>query len=188
MADIKPESPPGSYSLKIFLRKKYQNNQDLKQQFLNDGLRQLMAHKAYKPTGENIMTRQISLAILIFACCSIEAEAAEDNLVTRDQNGVSSLCIAAAEDDLERLKRAIRHLRSAPHQKYKTIINSVRCNGQVAAQFALNHKATGTFDYLYKFTEGRYRKMLSLGAFEGVAASTSETGGPGIDHVHVTGR
>ena len=134
------------------------------------------------------MTRQICLSFIFFACCSVEAEASEDKFIYGDQRNVTKLCIAAAKDDLDGVRRAIRSLRRGPHHKYKTIVNSVRCNGQVAAQFAQGYNATETFEYLFKFTEKKYKKMLPVNNIEAVAASATDAGGPGIVNTHVTGK
>ena len=133
------------------------------------------------------MTRKITVFLIILASYTTQASASEYTFVAENPTAITRFCIAAAENDLAALRSAIKKLSPSPHQKHKTVINSVRCNGQVAAHFAQTYIATETFDYLYKFTEKRNKKMVPYTTVEEYIASGIESKDPGVVIVQVTG-
>lgn len=131
------------------------------------------------------MNRKLSVAFIALASVSLQVQASEYQFVAADHKATTRFCVAAASDDLVELKAAIRSIRRAPHEKSKTIMNSVRCNGQVAAAFARTYSATDTFDYLYKFTEKRFKESIPVTGVEELAGS--DAGAPEIVIVEVAG-
>ena len=133
------------------------------------------------------MNRNIALFLIILASYSLQATAQDYQFVAEDRSPVTRFCIAAAENDLTELRTALKRMSPSPHQKHKTAINSIRCNGLVAAHFAQTYLATETFEYLYKFTEKRNKKMVPHTSVEEYVLSRSETKDPGIVIVQVSG-
>ena len=107
----------------------------------------------------------------IFLCASMvtPVSAAEFRLVGQDHSSETRFCIAAANDDMEGLRREIRRLRQSAHIQYTSIVNSIRCNGALPAQFAIGWGASETFSYLYNLTSKRNREQLKQEPFEQLA-------------------
>jgi hypothetical protein len=134
------------------------------------------------------MTKQISTSFILLICCTFQANATEFKFIAEDNGPVTKFCIAAAENDLKGLRNAIRKLRSAPNQQHSSIVNAVRCNDQIAAQFAHTYEASDTFAYLYKFTDTKHKTMVPVTSVEKVVASENEAGSPSLVYVHVRGK
>jgi hypothetical protein len=132
------------------------------------------------------MTKQLIAAIAFFAATG--AHATEYTFVAEDHSPATRFCVAAGEDDIQGLRSAIRKLRQSPHVQYKTIVNSIRCNGQVAAQFANVFGATDTFEYLYRLTATEHRKQVGRTSVEDVLAQRPNPGDSGVILVQVSGR
>ena len=134
------------------------------------------------------MTKQLITTIAILACAT-SVHATEYQFVADDRSSATRFCIAAGEGDVDGLRNQIRKLRqSSPHIQYKTIVNSIRCNGQIAAQFANAYGATNTFEYLYRLTDDRNRKHIGRTAVEEVALDQPATESPDVVIVRVSAR
>lgn len=133
------------------------------------------------------MSKLISSSLTLLICCTFQANASEFKFIAEDLSPITMFCIAAAENDLKGLRKAIRKLRRAPNQQHSSIVNSVRCNGQIAALFAHSYVASDTFAYLYKFTDKKHKKMVPVTSVEKVVASENEAGNPRLVYVHVKG-
>lgn len=133
------------------------------------------------------MGKQLIATIAILTCAA-QVHATEYQFVSDDHSTATRFCIAAAEGDLDGLRLQIRKLRQSPHVQYKTIVNSIRCNDQIAAQFANMYGAESTFEYLYSLTDGRNRKHVGHTSVEEVALDQRVTEVPGVVIVRVSGR
>jgi len=133
------------------------------------------------------MTKQLIATLAILACAT-NLHATEYQFVANDYSSATRFCIAAGEGDLDGLRYQIRKLRQSPHLQYKTIVNSIRCNGQIAAQFANTHGATNTFEYLYRLTDDKNRKHIGRTSVEEVALDQSGTETPDVVIVRVSAR
>ncbi len=133
------------------------------------------------------MNRNTAIFLIILASYSLHAAAQDYQFVAEDRSPVTRFCIAAANNDLTDLRIALKKMSPSPHQKHKTTINSVRCNGLVAAHFAQTYLATETFEYLYKFTEKRNKEVVPHTSVEEYVLSREETKDPGIVIVQVSG-
>ena len=134
------------------------------------------------------MTKQLIATIAILACTA-QVHATEYQFVSDDHSSATRFCIAAGEGDLDGLRQQIRKLRGkSPHVQYKTIVNSIRCNGQIAAQFANTYGAKNTFDYLYMLTDEKNRKHIGRTSVEEVALNQLAIETPDVVIVRVSGR
>lgn len=133
------------------------------------------------------MTKQLIATIAIFACASTQVHATEYRFVAEDRSPATRFCVAAGEDDMDGLRRQIRKLRQSPHHQYKTVVNSIRCNGQVAAQFANVYGATETFEFLYRLTVRKNRNKVGHTSVEDVALKQSDGNAPDVIIVQVSG-
>ena len=132
------------------------------------------------------MTKQLIAAIACFAAAQVQAT--EYEFVAEDHSPATRFCVAAGEDDIQGLRSAIRKMRQSPHHQYKTIVNSIRCNGQVAAQFANVYGATETFEYLYRLTAKENREQVGRTSVEDVAVQSPDLDGSDVIVVQVSGR
>lgn len=134
------------------------------------------------------MTKRIIVSLIATAAVSFQAQAAEYQFIAEDRSASTRLCVAAAQDDVTEVRRQVRKLRTAPHIQYKTVINAVRCNGQVAAHFAQTYGATDTFSYLFKYTEKRNKQGIPHTSVEELADSKPQSESPEVIVVRVVGR
>ena len=122
------------------------------------------------------MTKQIIISLIAAATVSFQAQAAEYDFIAEDNSATTRLCIAAATDDVAEVRKQVRNLRTAPHIQYKTVVNSVRCNGEVAASFAHTYGAMETFSYLFKYTEKRNKRGIPRTSVEEVVSNAPGKG------------
>ena len=133
------------------------------------------------------MIKQLIATIAILFCAA-QVHATEYQFVAEDPSSSTRFCIAAGEGDLDELRYQIRKLRQSPHVQYKTIVNSIRCNGLIAAQFANAHGAKDTFEYLYRLTDSKNRKQVGRTSVEEMALDQPDNDAPNVVIVRVSGR
>ena len=134
------------------------------------------------------MTKQSIVSLFILASVSVQAQATEYRFVADDPGAATRFCVAAAEDDIDGLRSQIRKLRQSPHHQYKTIVNAIRCNDEVAAQFAHRYGASETFAYLYRLTTKEHRELVPHTSVEEVVSEQPSGDEPTVVVVHVRGR
>jgi hypothetical protein len=163
--------------LKTSLRKKYRKNQKKIKSLalLRCSMNPVNTRRErLNSDRRNPMTKQLISYVLFFGACLCQADSDNFQFVAADHKPTTALCVAAATGDVDGLKDALRDLRQAPHQKHKTLINAVRCNGQHVAAFAKSYSAHETFDYLYRFTEKRYKEQIHVTGVEEIAGDDRE--------------
>jgi hypothetical protein len=134
------------------------------------------------------MRKQLITAIAILACTATQVHATEYQFVAEDHSPATRLCIAAGEGDVDGLRFQIRKLRQSPHHQYKAIVNSIRCNGQVVAQFANVYGAQDTYEYLYRLTTKENRKKVGRTSVEDVVLERPDVSTADVIVVRVSGR
>jgi hypothetical protein len=134
------------------------------------------------------MTTKSIVSFAVLTCCAFQAQATEYRFVADDFSSQTRFCIAAAEDDVDGLRSQIRKLRQSPHYPVKSIVNSIRCNDQPAAQFAHRFGATDTFAYLYRLTAKEHRELLPETSVEEVSRQAAASDEPEVVIVRVAGR
>ena len=134
------------------------------------------------------MTKQLVTVIAIIICTATQVHATEYEFVAEDHGPATRFCIAAGEGDIDGLRFQIRKLRQSPHHQYKAIVNSVRCNGQLAAQFAKLYGADDTYEYLYRLTSKQNREQVGRTSVEDVVLGQPDVSRPDVVLVRVSGR
>jgi hypothetical protein len=175
---VSPATGCTESGLKPSLRKKYRKNQQtIKNLALSRSSMNPINTRRERLNSDrrNTMTKQLISSALFFVACVCQADSDSFQFVAADHKPTTALCMAAATGDVDGLRDALRDLRQAPHQKHKTLINAVRCNGQHVAAFAKTYSANETFEYLYRFTEKRYKEQIPLTGVEEMADDDRET-------------
>ena len=134
------------------------------------------------------MRKQIITAIAILACAATQAHATEYQFVAEDHSPATRLCIAAGEGDIDGLRVQIRKMRQSPHHQYKAIVNAIRCNDQLAAQFAKIYGAENTYEYLYGLTTKENREQVGRTSVEDIVSAGPDGSTPDVIVVRVSGR
>lgn len=134
------------------------------------------------------MMKKLIAAITIISAAATQLHAAEYRFVAEDHSTATRFCVAAGEDDLNGLRSQLRKLRQSPHHQYKAVVNSIRCNGQVAAQFANVYGATDTFQFLYRLTAREYREQVGRTSVEDVVLMRPDNDAHDVIVVQVSGR
>jgi hypothetical protein len=180
---------PGPWcGFKENLRKKYSNSQEVSDREGHAQFRQATNRRATKLTGARTMTMKSIVSLAVLSCCAFQAQATEYRFVADDFSAQTRFCVAAAEGDVDGLRSQIRKMRQSPHHPVKSIVNSIRCNDQPAAQFAHRFGATDTFAYLYRLTAKEHRALLPETSVEEVARQAASADEPDIVVVRVAGR
>ncbi len=134
------------------------------------------------------MTMKSLVSLTVLTCCAFQAHATEYRFVADDISAATRFCVAAAEDDIDALRSQLRKMRQSPHHQVRSIVNTVRCNDQPAAQFAHQYGATDTFAYLYRLTTREQRELVPETSVEDVAHEAPSADAPDIIVVRVAGR
>ena len=93
------------------------------------------------------------LISLILFCCSINTYAAEYEFIADDNKFTTKICMAAVTDNTEVMVRKLRMLsRRGTALRFRTFINTIKCNDQYIGHFAKTYNAQNTFAYLDQYT------------------------------------
>lgn len=87
----------------------------------------------------------------------------------------------------------LRHSRADPknapiHAPARTLVNSIRCNDEVAVQFANRYGASEAFSYLYRLTSKEQREQVPITSVEELAEESRSDQEPDVVPVDVKGR
>lgn len=134
------------------------------------------------------MTKHSIVSLIALACCSVQAQATEYRFIADDHSTTTRLCVATAEDDLDGVRQLLRKLHQTSHYQYRTIVNAIRCNGEVPAKFARDFGATETFAYLYRLTAKKHRNLVPYTSAEEVAAAQQSDNDDTVVVVRISGR
>lgn len=128
------------------------------------------------------------LSLLALAGLTAQVHATEYRFVADDAGTETRLCLAIAENDLDGLRREMRKLRQSPHHQVKDLVNSIRCNDELPAQFAHRYDAPATFSYLYRLTDSVHRDQVPHTSVEELTQEESSSEPTAVVMVHVRGR
>ena len=93
------------------------------------------------------------LISLILFCCSINTYAAEYEFIADDNKFTTKICMAAVTDNTEVMVSKLRMLsRRGTALRFRTFINTIKCNDQYIGHFAKTYNAQNTFAYLDQYT------------------------------------
>jgi hypothetical protein len=134
------------------------------------------------------MTMKRFVTLIALTGFAVQASATEYRFVADDASPVTRFCIAAGQNDIDGLRAQIRKMRQSTHLQYRTLVNSVRCNDEVAVQFANRYGASETFSYLYRLTSKELREQVPVTSVEELADESRADGEPDVVLVHVQGR
>jgi hypothetical protein len=134
------------------------------------------------------MTMKRLVSLIALTCCAAQAGATEYRFVADDASPVTRFCVAAGEDDIDGLRAQIRKMRQSTHLQYRTLVNSIRCNDEIAVQFANRYGASETFSYLYRLTSKENREQVPYTSVEELADESRSEGESDMVLVHVQGR
>lgn len=110
-----------------------------------------------------------ALSIVLF-CFSINTFAAEYEFIADDNKTETKICIAAATDNSAVMKSKLRKLsQRGTALSFRSFVNTIQCNDQFIANFALNYNAENTFEYLDKFTNKWNKKRQSTVTIQDIA-------------------
>lgn len=126
------------------------------------------------------------LGFAVFACMSTQADAAEYTFIADDNSKQTRFCVAAGSNDLVTLKRAIRQLRRSPHQHVKSLVDSIRCNGDFASEFARQYEASDTLAFLNRHSSHQVAELKPNVTLREITQSDREDSDLEIIVVHVS--
>ncbi len=111
----------------------------------------------------------LALPIVLF-CFSINTYAAEYQFVAVDNKSTTKVCMAAVTDNTEVMKSKLRMLsRRGTALTFRSFVNTIHCNEQFIANFALSYNAENTFEYLNKYTNKWNKKRQSKVTIKDIA-------------------
>lgn len=134
------------------------------------------------------MTMKRLVSLIALTCCAVQANATEYRFVADDPSPVTQFCVAAADNDIDGLRTQIRKMRQSTHLQYRTLVSSIRCNDEVAVQFANRYGASETFSFLYRLTSKEHRDVVGQTSVEEVVQESRSDQEPAVVLVHVKGR
>lgn len=126
------------------------------------------------------------LGFAMFSWMPIQAHAADYTFIANDNSKQTRFCVAAGSNDLQSLKREIRKLQRAPHQHVKPLVDSIRCNGQTAPEFARQYQASETLAFLNRHSSHKVSELEPNVQLREIAQSQSDGSGAEVIVVHVS--
>ncbi len=111
-----------------------------------------------------------TLSLMVLLGYAMNVNATEYQFEAADSSNKTKLCLAAVSNNKAALRYQLRHMR-LPHQSTRTIVNSVACNDQIIANFAITYHAEDTGAYLNKFTAKKYKKQQPKVIIEDIATA-----------------
>jgi hypothetical protein len=94
-----------------------------------------------------------SITLAIVATVALPLSATQYVFVPGDNSLGTKICIAAAENNLPKYKRQVRLTSVKKVPDYRIIANTLTCNDQNLARFAMQYQANKTAAFINRYSE-----------------------------------
>ncbi len=94
-----------------------------------------------------------TLMLTIVATTALPLSAAQYVFIPGDNSHGTKICIAAAENNLPKYKRKVNLATVSRIPEYRTIANTLRCNDQSLASFAMQYEANKTAAFINRYSQ-----------------------------------